>query len=148
MANIIGNCNKDSTCLNFSIKNLNYREIKVILMGRNTRRKLVGLAQIGVWIASVAWDVKIRSFIRYRIPPTKPRTVTWGSPDRIIRWRRFQVWFEKRWVIMASLEEQKGVGARSITITILTRKQKYLRDRDNGRSCLRWKKLAKLKTFY
>ena len=37
---------------------------------------------------------------------------------------------------MASQEEQKGVGARSITITTLTRKQKWLRDSDNIRSYL------------
>ena len=145
---VIGNCNKESRCLNLTfIKNLNYREENVILMGRNTRRKLVGVAQIGIWIASAAWDVKIWFFNLYRIPPTKPRTVTWGSPDRIIRWRRFQVWFEKSRVIMASPEEQKGVEARSITITTLTRKQKCLRDSDNGGSYLGWKK-TKLKTFY
>ena len=37
---------------------------------------------------------------------------------------------------MASPEEQKGVEARSITITTLTRKQKCLRDSDNGESYL------------
>ena len=46
---VIGNCNKESRCLNLTfIKNLNYREENVILMGRNTRRKLVGVAQIGI----------------------------------------------------------------------------------------------------
>ena len=138
---LIGNCNKDSRYLNLTfIKNLDCGEAKVLVSGnaRNTGGQLVGLAQIGVWIASVAWDMKIMSFISIPIF-TIGRTVIPGSEDRIFRWRWFQGWFEKRRAIMASQEEQKGFGARSITMITLTRKQKCLRDSDNSRSYLRWK---------
>ena len=121
------------------IKNLDCGEAKEIRIrsARNTERQLVGFAQLGEWIASVPWDLKIMS-------STKGRTVTWGYEDRIFRWRRYQGWFEKRRVIITSQKEQKGVGARSITIITLTRKQ----NSDSGRFYLRLKKLAKLQTFY
>ena len=133
--------NKVDTCMNLTfIKNLNYKEPKAILIGsrRNTGGQLVGVAQIREWIASVPSDTKIRSFICFPIF-TIGRTVIPGSQDRIFRWRRFQGWFEKRRAVIASQKEQKGVGARSITIITLTKKQKCLRDSDNGRSYLRWK---------
>ena len=161
---MIGNCNKESRCLNLTfIKNLNYREEKVLLIGncnkdsrylnltfiknldcgeakvvyfgsaRNIGGQLVGVAQIGQWRASEDCDVKI-IIISIFTTSTKGRTAIRGSPDRIFRWRRFQGRFEKRRAIMASQEEQKGVGARSITIITLTRKQECLRDSDNGRS--------------
>ena len=141
---LIGNCNKDSRCLNLAfIKNFDWGEAKDNHIGsaRNTERQFVGAAQIGVWIASVLCDAKIMSLIIF----TKGRTFTRGCPDRIFWWRRFQRWFEKRRAVMASQEEQKGVGARNIMITTLTRKQKFLRHTDNGRYYLRWKKLAKTK---
>ena len=135
---LIGDCNKNSRYLNSTfIKNLDWGVAKVSLFGsaRNTERQFVGAAQIGVWIASCLCDNKIISFIIF----TKGRTSTQGFPDRKFRWRRFQGWFEKRRAVIASQKEQKGVGARSIITITLTRKQKCLRDSDNGRSYLRWK---------